>query len=190
MPIENTPEPTPVLTGEETHSEAGGPIGAVAGQFGLNGQMFAGQMVNFLIVLIVLWIFAYKPIVKMLDERSEKIEKSIKQADQIEKRLKDIEDERENVVTESKKQAQEIIEKAQKNADLRGQEIIVAAKDEVEKVITKSKQQLVEERVKMMRELRQDIIEISLAAAGQVLKTKVDQDKSQEIAEEVVNKMT
>jgi len=58
-------------------AQAAGPIGA----FGLNGKIFVAQLVNFGLVLLVLWRFAYRPIVNMLEARSEKIEKSVKEAE-------------------------------------------------------------------------------------------------------------
>ncbi|MFH1712300.1 MAG: F0F1 ATP synthase subunit B [Patescibacteria group bacterium] len=180
-------EPAELHTETEQESR---PIEALAGQFGLDGQIFAAQLVNFLIVFVVLWWFAYKPIVKKLEEREEKIEKSVKQANDIERRMKVVEDERGTILAEAKKEARSIIEKAQKQGEERGQEIVVAAKSEVERVINKGKQQLADEKAGMMRELRKDIVEITVAATGKILKDGIDKTKSQTIAEEVVNEMT
>jgi F-type H+-transporting ATPase subunit b len=175
---------------EETAQEtSANPIEAVAGQFGINGQIFVSQLINFLIVLVILWRFVYRPIVKMLDERSEKIEKSIKQADEIEKRVSEIEKEKNDVITQAQKQAQEIIEKAHIQGQSRQDEIIKAAKREVERIIEKGKIQLSEEKTVMMRELRKDIIDISVKAATRILQDQVDEAKSKSLAEETVRKL-
>ena len=183
----------PTLVEEQgTHEEVGSenPITAVAGQFGLNGTMFAAQLVNFLIVLIVLWIFVYKPVTRMLEERSEKIEKSMKQAESIEKRVADMEKERELVIIEARKQAQDIAEKAQVDATERGTEMIAAAKREVERVIAKGKAQLAEEKSEMLREMRKDVVDIAMKAAARIVQDSLDEKKSKSLAEEVVRKMT
>lgn len=180
----------------ETHESVGhetegdNPIAAVAGQFGLNGQIFAAQLINFLIVLIVLWKFVYKPIVRMLDERSEKIEKSMKQADDIEKRVTEIEKEKGEIIVNAQKQAQEIIEKAHDSGKARQDEIITAAKREVERVIAKGKDQLAEERTAMVKEVKKDIIDIAVKAATRIMQDQIDETKSKSIAEEVVRKLT
>jgi len=177
----------------ETHEaveESANPIGAVAGQFGINGQIFAAQLINFLIVLIVLWKFVYKPIVKMLDERSEKIEKSMKQADDIEKRVTEIEKEKDQIVTTAQKQAQGIIEKAHEQGKARQDEIIGAAKKEVERVIIKGKEQLNDEKAVMLKELKKDIVDLAVKATTRILQDQVDETKSKSIAEEAVRKMT
>ncbi|MFH1766849.1 MAG: F0F1 ATP synthase subunit B [Patescibacteria group bacterium] len=187
MPHEET---TDSYTQEVTHTESANPIEAVAGQFGLNGTMFAAQLVNFLIVLIILWIFVYKPITRFLEERQEKIEKSVKQADEIEKRMVAIEKERDVVIVEARKEAQGIAEKAQVDAEKRGEEIIAAAKREVERVIVKGKQQLADEKTEMVREMRKDVVDIAMKAAARIVQDAVDEKKSKSLAEEVVRKMT
>lgn len=185
------------LHGEETethaevsHEESSNPVDAVAGKFGLNGTMFAAQLVNFVIVLVILWVFVYNPITKILEERKEKIEKSVKQADEIEKRVANIEKERDSVIVEAKKQAQEIAEKAQIDASKRGDEMIAAAKREVERVIAKGKQQLADEKTDMLREMRKDVVDIAMKAAARIVEDSVDEKKSKSLAEEVVRKMT
>ncbi len=177
-------------THEEINHESDNAILGVAGQFGLNGQIFIAQLVNFAIVFIVLWIFAYKPILKILDERKEKIEKSMKQAEEMDKRVSAIEDEKGEILASAKKEAQKIAEEAQKIGEARRIEIIEAAKREVERVITKGKQQLSEEREAMLRDVRKDIVSIAIKASARILNDQIDESKSQSLAEEIVRKMT
>ena len=182
-------EHSPKLT-TETEVPETNPIAAVAGQFGLNGQIFLAQLLNFLIVLVILWRFVYKPVVHFLDERAEKIEKSVSEAQAIEKRIKEIEVEREDVINQARKESAEILEKAYQNAETRGAEIISAAKREVERVIAKGKQSLASEQDSMIRELRKEIIDLAMKAATRIVQNEVDEKKSKSIAEEVVRKLS
>lgn len=174
----------------EVHAESENPIEAVAGQFGLNGQIFVAQLINFAIVLVVLWLFVYKPILKILDERKEKIEKSIKQASEIEERMDAIEKEKESIISEARTAAMEINEKAHQDGKVRSEEMVQAAKREVERVIVKGKQQLTAEKEGMLRDLRKDIVDISMKAVARITQSEIDEKKSQSLAEEVVRKMT
>jgi F-type H+-transporting ATPase subunit b len=174
----------------ETSTESEGPIGAVAGQFGLNGQIFLAQLINFLIVLVVLWRFVYRPVVRFLDARAEKIEKSVKQAEEIEIRIKEIEAERANVIAEARKESAQILEKAHHEAETRGEEIVSAAKREVERVISKGKQTLANDQEAMMRELRKEVIDLAMKAATRIVQNEIDEKKSKSIAEEVVRKLS
>jgi len=174
----------------EVHEETSEGIGAVAGQFGLKGDLFVAQLINFLIVLAVLWKFVYNPIVKMLDERTERIEKSMKQAEEIEKRVEAIEGEKEDVLNTARKEAQEIAQTAHIASEKRGEEMIESAKREVERVIVKGKQQLADERTAMLRDARKEIVEIATLAAERVIKASIDKSKADSLAEEVVRKAT
>lgn len=180
--------------GEDTHAETShdseNPVTAVAGQFGLDGQIFLAQAINFLIVLVILWKFVYKPVVRMLDERTEKIEKSVKQANEIEERVAKIESEKDDILNAARKEAQTIAEEAHAAANKRRDEMIDSAKREVERVIAQGKDQLAKEKTAMMRDLRKDIVDVTVKAVARILDDQVDEKKSQSIAEEVVRKMT
>ena len=184
--MSSTPE---LETTTEVQEEATG-IGAVAGTFGLRGDIFIAQLVNFLIVLVVLWKFAYKPIMRMLEEREAKIAKSVADADAIAVRVADLEREREAVITAARKEAQEVMMTAALQSEERKNEMVEAAKREVERVIQKSKEQMTVEREAMLRDVRKDIVDIAMKAAARIIHTDMDEKKSQSLAEEVVRKMT
>ncbi|HCC83766.1 TPA: ATP synthase F0 subunit B [Candidatus Uhrbacteria bacterium] len=169
--------------------EATGPA-AVLGAFGLRGDLFAAQLVNFLLVLLVLWRFAYKPIMKMLEEREAKISKSVVDAEKIEHRVREFEVERDSLLLAARKEAQEIVITAVSQSEERKTEMLDAAKREVERVISKGKQQLELDKEAILKEARKDMVDIAMKAAARILHTGIDEAKSQSLAEEVVRKMT
>ncbi|MCK4891918.1 MAG: hypothetical protein KAS78_04575, partial [Candidatus Pacebacteria bacterium] len=61
-------------------------------KLGLDYKLIIAQAVNFVLLLIILQRLAYKPILKMLNDRTEKIDKSLKQAEQIKEELKKTEE--------------------------------------------------------------------------------------------------
>lgn len=165
-------------------------IAGVAHTFGLEPALFAGQLINFLIVLGVLWIFAYKPILKMLTEREARIEKSVKDAQEIEKRVLANEKERAELLAQAQKDAQALHTKATVDSEARKVEMVEAAKREVERVIQKGKEQLKDEHAAMMIEARKDLVEIAVKAAAKIISMDMDEKKSKSMAEEVVRKLT
>ncbi len=161
-------------------AQAAGPIGA----FGLNGKIFLAQLVNFGLVLLVLWRFAYRPIVNMLETRSEKIEKSVKQAEEIERRMKASEVEREEMMKQARLAAQETAKKTQEDADARGKAMAEKARAEVEKIVVQGKAQLVFEREEMLSGIRKEVAHMALLAAEKILGETIDKKKSEILAEE------
>jgi F-type H+-transporting ATPase subunit b len=176
-------------THTETTSEEGG-LAGVAGTFGVRGDLFAAQLINFLLVLLVLWRFAYKPIMRLLEEREQKIAESVKNAEAIEKRLREAEVEHAKVVGAARLEAQAIMDKAVADTEIRKTEMVEAAKREVERVIQKGKQQLDEERLAMLVTARKDLVEIAVKAAAKIVTEGLTEKKSQSMAEEMVRKLT
>lgn len=159
------------------------------GMLGINLKIFIAQLINFIIVLLVLWKWAYTPLVKLLDQRAERIEKSMKQADEIEKRMKEIAEDQKRIVHEAKAEAAVILDQARADADRRKKELMEGAKAEVQKVVMQGKEQLQLEKTAMLRDAKSEIVDIAIAAATKVLKDSVTEKTSHKLAQEVVEKM-
>lgn len=179
-----------VTTAQAQEHTAEGGLAGVAGTFGVRGDLFAAQLINFLIVLVVLWRFAYKPIMKKLEEREHKIAESVKNAEDIAKRLQDADAEHARLLIAARAEAQAIVEKAIADTEGRKNEMIEAAKREVERVIQKGKQQLEEERAAMLIAARRDLADIAVKAAAKILTEGLNEKKSQSMAEEMIRKLT
>lgn len=159
------------------------------GTLGINFKIFIAQLINFGIVLLVLWKWAYKPIVKLLEERQEKIEKSVKQAAHIEQRLVDIETEQQEIFTKAKQEAAAILDETRVQSDERKKILLEKAKDEVKTVIVQGKMQLQAQKEQMILEARQEIAQIAIEAARKILSESVDEKKAQKLAESVFEKL-
>ena len=92
-------------------AQAAESVGGI-GVLGINGKIFLAQLVNFGLILLVLWRFAFKPIVARLEARSERIEKGLAEAKKAEDRLKQIESERGEILAIAQKDALQIVAKA------------------------------------------------------------------------------
>jgi F-type H+-transporting ATPase subunit b len=160
------------------------------GTLGINLKIFLAQLLNFAIVLVVMWKFAYKPIVKLLEERQEKIVRSVKQADDVEKRVAELEHEQKEVIATAKSEAAKILDEARVSADDRKKELLTKAKEEVKGVVAQGKVQLEAQKTQMIQEAREEIAAIAVEAARKILAEGVDEKKATKLAEGVVDKMS
>lgn len=181
-------QPTPELelatTAAETVEATGG-----LGMLGINLKIFIAQLVNFLVVLVVMWKWVYTPLVKLLDERSKRVETSVKQADEIEVRLKQVEIDQKRIIAEAQTDAASMLEQAKVQADERKKELLENAKAEVQKIVTQGKEQLRAEKVAMLKDAKAEMVDIAVEAAKAILKDAVNEKKSRELAEDLVKKM-
>ena len=169
--------------------EATEAVGGI-GTLGINLKIFLAQLFNFAIVLLVLWKWAYKPIVKIIEERQEKIEKSVKQAGEIEKRVVEIEKEQQVVMTTAKSEAAKMLDDVRTTAEDRKKILLEKAKEEVRSVVAQGKLQLQAEKVQMIQDAREEIAKIAVEATRKILQESVDEKKALKLAEGVVDKMT
>ena len=125
--------------------------------FHVDIKLLVAQIINFAIVFAVLYFFAFKPLVKVMTERTEKIDKSLKDADDIEKRLSLTEKEREEIINSAKKQANVIIEEANKRGEVREGELVAKAKEEIGQVINVEKEKLARDKAETLKEIKKEV---------------------------------
>ncbi|MDO8429186.1 MAG: F0F1 ATP synthase subunit B [Candidatus Daviesbacteria bacterium] len=144
--------------------------------FGVQPILLAAQVVNFLILLFLLKKFLYKPILKVLEERSQKIAQSLKNAEEIEKRLVSIEKERDEVIQKMDLESQRVINEATKTASLIIAEAHQKAARDVLKIVANAQKSMEEERNLLHREIRSELANLVVLGlqkvAGKVLTEK------------------
>jgi F-type H+-transporting ATPase subunit b len=104
-------------------------------QLGINLPMLAAQAVNFGVLLIVLSAFVYRPLIKAMKERREKIELGIKGAELAEQKLSEAGRLGEEKVKAAGEQALKIVGAAEDRARERGAEIVAAAQSKSEEIV-------------------------------------------------------
>ncbi|MDO8573151.1 MAG: F0F1 ATP synthase subunit B [Candidatus Daviesbacteria bacterium] len=90
----------------------------ILNQFGINPVLLLAQVVNFLVLLFILKKFLYKPILKVLGERKQKIEDSLKNAEEIEKRLAETNEKIDTLMVKTSKEIREMMDEANKERAL------------------------------------------------------------------------
>lgn len=144
------------------------------------------QLINFGIVLFVLWRFALKPLLKIMNKRSSDIEKSLENAKEIEIKLKEADQLKEDRVLEAKKEAQAIEEKASKEAEAIQQEKLMETKNEMEKITSRTKAELAAEKQKMFEEAKGKIGDLVIAASGKIIEKELDEKTDRRLIEETI----
>jgi F-type H+-transporting ATPase subunit b len=149
--------------------------------FHIDWKLIIAQLVNFAIVLFVLKKFAYGPVLKLMNERTEKIEKGLKDAESSHKKLAEIAEKEKEVLIEAKKAAQEIVASAEAVAIKNKEEIISQTKVQSEKILADAEKKIELEKNQMMQEVKGQIAELVILAAGKVIGEKIDGEKDKNL---------
>ena len=154
--------------------------------FHIDLNLFVAQLVNFAIVFSVLYFFAFKPLVKVMGERTEKIDKSLKDADEIEKRLSLTEKEQTEIINAAKKQASLIIEEADKKGEVRREEMLARAKEEIGGLMNAGRATIDRDKAETLKQIKAEVAELVVMTVEKVLNEKMDSEKDKQIIKDLV----
>ena len=160
----------------------------ILAEFGIQPVLLAAQVVNFLILLFLLKKFLYRPILNVLETRKERIAQSLKQAEEIEKRLTEISEEEQKRILKAASEGEKIIKEAQDSRlaiiDEAKKEAEVVARRISEEAETRGQLEL----EKMEQQIKEHLAELVVgglkAVTGKVLTEK---EKKEIVDKEVKN---
>ena len=158
-------------------------------KLGIDWKLLIAQIINFLVLLFVLYKFAYKPILKMLHDRQHKIKKSLSDAKKIEEKMKQADKMKEERILEAKKEAQVILEKTDKEAEQAKHEKLIETKNEMEKLATRTKEELASEKKKMVEKAKAEIGDLVISTSEKVIKQKLDDKTDKKLIEETIKQV-
>ena len=153
---------------------------------GITWQALLSQIVCFGLLLALLVIFAYRPITRMLDERSNRIKESMDKADEIKQEAARAGEMVKEQLDAARKDGQSIVAQAEQLGErLRG-EAREEAKKEGEAIIARARAEIERERDEAIGQLRSEFVDLSLMAAEKVIRESLDREKHMRLIEEVL----
>lgn len=169
-------------TEEEAHEEDKGVIGL----FGLDWKLFLAQLVNFAIVLFVLWKWVFKPVVSGMEARTKKIEDSLNTADQVNKDKEEFEQWKNKEMVNARHEATAIISEAKKTATETKDKILEQAKVEQQQILDQSKIELEQQKTKTLEEAKGSIADLVILSAEKLLRAKLDGKNDAKLISEIL----
>ena len=171
-------------------AEGGGQVEQIARTFGVDWSHLIAQIVSFSIVCALLYLFAYKPVLKMLATRRQLIAQGLANSERITAELAKTETQRQEVLAEANVAATQLIEEARDAAArLRHQEI-QKANVAAEQIIAKAHNAAASDHTRMLAQLKREVgrlvVQTTAAITGKIL-THEDQ---QRLAEETARELT
>lgn len=160
---------------------------SIISTFHIDLKIIIAQILNFGIVFAVLYLYAIKPLNKLMKERGEKIEKGLNDAKSNAEILNKTKDEYEEVLSKARKEADKIFQEGKKEAEAKKTLMLEKAKGEVALLIENGKKNLENEKVKMVEEAKEEITSLSVKIAEKILGTKIDGSFDQKTIKELNN---
>jgi F-type H+-transporting ATPase subunit b len=153
---------------------------------GLNLKILLAQFVNFAVLFFVLWKFAYKPIVAMLEKRRERVIQGVKDNEEAEIKLKQASTKETKIINEAKKDAAKIIEGAREKAEVKKQAILDETKEEVGVLINSEKEKIQQEKAETLKSLKKELSTLVILATEKVLQEKLEGAKDEALVAKAI----
>ena len=154
---------------------------------GINGPWLLAFVINFAILLALLGIFLYKPVLKMVDERSNRIKESMEQAEATREEYARAREEVQKQINRAREEGQALIAQATQIGERVREEAGEKAVQEAQALVDKTRVELERERDKAIDDLRREFADISIMAAEKVIKERLDKEKHRRLIEQTLD---
>lgn len=159
-------------------------------KLGIQPIQLLTQIFNFLVMVILLTKFLYKPIIKMLDERKKKIQDGLEYTEKTRQELEKIEKKKAEITRIAENQAKKIIEEGKLTGKKLEEEIVKKAHKEALDIVEKGKKEVELEKMEMEKQLKTKTVEIAAALAEKVLLQILNKDDQKNIIDKKLKEIS
>jgi F-type H+-transporting ATPase subunit b len=156
-------------------------------KLGISIPTLIAQIINFLLLLLILYFFAYKSVLKMLDDRSRKIKESMEEVQKVKEQAAQTEEEFKKKIEAASKEGQEMIARAMRTGEESRQRAQLEAKQEAQGLVEKARVEIQRERDETIGELRQEFADLTVVAAEKVIGKSLDKEAHRQIIDKVLD---
>ncbi|MFC1985473.1 F0F1 ATP synthase subunit B [Chloroflexota bacterium] len=157
---------------------------------GISLPTLLAQIVNFAILFGLLYLVAYKPIMRMLDERSKKVKESMEQTEYIKEQAANAEEEAKKQIEASTKEGQELIAQAVRTGEEVRQQAHQEARQDAEALIVRARGEIQRERDGAIDDLRKEFADLTILAAEKVIGRSLDKEAHRQLIDKTLEEST
>ena len=155
-------------------------------ELGISLPILLTQVVTFIILLVILRFFAYKPLMRMLDERSRRVKESMEQAESVKEQSAHAEEEARKQLEATSREGQERIARAVRAGEEVKQKAQEEARQEAEALISRARTEIQRERDEAIGEVRREFADLTILAAGKVIDRSLDKEEHRQLIDKVL----
>ena len=171
-------------------SSGGGQVEEIARTFGVDWSHLSAQVISFSIVCALLYWLAYKPVLRMLEERRQQSAQGLANTEKINAALAAIETQRKEAMTVAQAEATRLIEEARGIARRVTEQETQRARAAAEQLVLKARDAAAQEHTRMMAELRREVGRLVVRTTAAVIGKILTPEDQRRLAEETTKELT
>lgn len=142
---------------------------------------------NVVVLFILLRIFLFKPINKLMNERTQSIQKDIDDAEKAKAEAEELRRQYSDSISEAKEEANRIIMKAHDDAESERAIIIQKSHEEADQIVSAASETIENERRQALRQARSEIADLAIEAASKIVGANLDDEKNRRLVDEFLS---
>lgn len=146
--------------------------------------LFLWTILTFLVLLVLLAKFAWKPLLALLDRREEMIRQSLDDADKAKQELQRLQQESKEILSKARVEAQSILAKSRSQAEKLKGELRQEAKVQADSILRDAEKQIQVETEKAIAVIKNEVVDLSLLVASKLIKKNLSKEDNQSLIEE------
>ena len=146
--------------------------------------LFLWTILTFLVLLVLLAKFAWKPLLALLDRREEMIRQSLDDADKAKQELQRLQQESKEILSKARVEAQSILAKSRSQAEQLKGELRQEAKVQADSILRDAEKQIQVETEKAIAVIKHEVVDLSLLVASKLIKRNLSKEDNQSLIEE------
>ena len=175
---------TAVTAVDTAHEASAADSGGVVGLLGLNWKLFIAQLINFGLIIFVLWKWVFTPVTTALENRTKKIEQSLQDAEAIKKEMAGLEAHKLAEQKRAQAEFQKVVAEAENLGAKQKEAILAEARKNAEKLVTDAEKRIAEDKDKTLAEVKKQMAGLITLAAEKIIAEKLSSEKDAKLIKE------
>jgi len=149
----------------------------------INIWNFIWAGINLILLLILMKIFLFKPIRKMMEKRTQMVQEELDSAKRTREEAEQLREQYDNELGSAKDEAQKIIDKAHEDAETERAAIIKRSQEEAERIVADAGKTIENERKRVIAQAQTQIADLAVEAASRIIGENVDDEKNRRLVD-------
>jgi F-type H+-transporting ATPase subunit b len=156
------------------------------GALGIDPQSLLVYLVNFAVLAVILYFFAYKRILGVLDARSAKIKESLEEADRVRLDAQEQQAQMQRTLDEGRQEGQRVLAEAREAADRYREQQQTQARAQAEEMLERARTEIQTERDAALEQVRAQFAGLAVTAAERIIRRSLDENTHRDLIDEVL----
>jgi F-type H+-transporting ATPase subunit b len=167
----------------------GGETGGGFTPFSINPGLILWTLIVFLVLMALLWKFAWPAILRSVEDRERRIQRQLDEAEKARAEAARFLEEQRSAMERAKAEAQEILARAKTVAAKERETLLARTREEQEQLLERARREIDAEKEKALLALRREAVDLAIAAASKLLEARLDAEADRRLVIEYLSSL-